>query len=57
MDKSKVLTLAADIARDARARMRQTEIEATVEEFERSENRSLRSLARVYRMLQSPPNF
>jgi anti-sigma factor RsiW len=57
MDKSQVLALAADIARDARARARHAEIEATVEEFERSENRSLRSLARVYRMLQSPPNI
>jgi hypothetical protein len=57
MDTSKVLSLAADIARDARARVRVAEIEATVEEFERSENRSLRSLARVYRMLQSPPNL
>jgi hypothetical protein len=57
MDNAKVLSLAADIARDARARARYAEIEATVEEFERSDNRSLRSLARVYRMLQSPPNF
>jgi hypothetical protein len=57
MDTSTVLSLAADIARDARARVRVAEIEATVEEFERSENRSLRSLARVYRMLQSPPNL
>jgi anti-sigma factor RsiW len=57
MDKSEILTLAADIARDARARARHAEIEATVQEFERSDNRSLRSLARVYRMLQSPPNL
>jgi hypothetical protein len=57
MDTSKVLALAADIARNARTQARHAEIEATVEEFERSDNRSLRSLARVYRMLQSPPNL
>ena len=57
MDKATVLSLATDIARNAQARAQHAEIETTVQEFERSENRSLRSLARVYRMLQSPPNF
>jgi hypothetical protein len=57
MDSSTVLSLATTIARDARAKAERADIEATVQEFEQSENRSLRSLARVYRMLQRPPNF
>jgi hypothetical protein len=56
MEHSEILSLADSIARDARARAERTDLEATVEEFERSEIRSLRSLARVYRMLQWPPN-
>jgi hypothetical protein len=57
MEHSEILSLADSIARDARARAERTDLEATVEEFERSEIRSLRSLARVYRMLQWPPNI
>jgi hypothetical protein len=56
MDSQETLSLAANIARQARSAAERADIEATVEEFERSEIRSLRSLARVYRMLQWPPN-
>ncbi len=56
MDSQDALSLAANIARDARARVQRDDLEARVEEFEHSEIRSLRSLARVYRMLQWPPN-
>lgn len=56
MDSQETLSLAANIARDARARAQRADLEANVEEFERSEIRSLRSLARLYRMLQWPPN-
>ncbi len=56
MDSQDTLSLAATIARDARARAQSADLEARVEEFEHSEIRSLRSLARVYRMLQWPPN-
>lgn len=55
MEDAEILSLAANIARDARASAQRADVEATVEEFERSEIRSLRSLARVYRMLQWPP--
>jgi hypothetical protein len=55
MEHKEVLFHAANIARDAQARAERADLEATVEEFERSEIRSLRSLARVYRMLQWPP--
>lgn len=55
MENPLILSLAADIARNARARAEHADLEASVEEFERSEIRSLRSLARVYRMLQWPP--
>lgn len=55
MENPEILSLAVNIARDARARAQHADLEATVEEFERSEIRSLRSLARVYRMLQWPP--
>jgi hypothetical protein len=55
MENPEILSLAANIARNARAQADRADLEATVEEFERSEVRSLRSLARVYRMLQWPP--
>jgi hypothetical protein len=55
MENPDVLSLAAKIACDARARAERTDLETTVAEFERSEIRSLRSLAQVYRMLQWPP--
>jgi hypothetical protein len=55
MENPEILSLAADIARHARAQADHADLESTVEEFERSEIRSLRSLARVYRMLQWPP--
>lgn len=56
METPEILALAADIARDARAQAERADIEANVEKLERSEIRSLRSLARVYRMLQWPPH-
>jgi len=52
-----IISIAESIARAARAESESAEREATIEEFERSENRSLRSLARVYRMLQWPPGL
>ncbi|MGB6986478.1 MAG: hypothetical protein WBD74_10945 [Candidatus Aquilonibacter sp.] len=55
MEHQEVLFHAANIARDARTSAERADLEATVEEFEHSEIRSLRSLARVYRMLQWPP--
>jgi hypothetical protein len=55
MDQSRILDEASAIASFAREKARQADIEASVEEFERSEIRTLRSLARVYRMLQWPP--
>jgi hypothetical protein len=55
MENPEILSLAANIARNARTQAEHADLEATVEEFERSEVRSLRSLARVYRMLQWPP--
>ncbi|HTZ54033.1 MAG TPA: hypothetical protein VMB20_03145 [Candidatus Acidoferrum sp.] len=55
MDHSEILAQAVAIVRDADTKVRNEELEATVTEFERSEVRSLRSLARVYRMLQWPP--
>jgi hypothetical protein len=55
MEHKEVLFHAANIARDAQARAERADLEATVEEFEHSEIRSLRSLARVSRMLQWPP--
>ncbi|MGC2128986.1 MAG: hypothetical protein WA629_02715 [Candidatus Aquilonibacter sp.] len=55
MDHSEILSQAASIVHDVRAKARQDDLEATVAEFEHSEIRSLRSLARVYRMLQWPP--
>ncbi|HUN29873.1 MAG TPA: hypothetical protein VMV65_08685 [Alphaproteobacteria bacterium] len=55
MDHSEILAQAVAIVRDAGTKVRNEELEATVTEFERSEVRSLRSLARVYRMLQWPP--
>jgi hypothetical protein len=55
MENPEILSLASDIARNARTQADRADLEATVDEFERSEIRSLRSLARVYRMLQWPP--
>jgi hypothetical protein len=55
MDHSEILAQAASIVHDVHAKARQADLEATVAEFEHSEVRSLRSLARVYRMLQWPP--
>jgi hypothetical protein len=51
MDHSDVLSQAASIV----AKARQAHVEATVAEFEHSDVPSLQSLARVYRMLQWPP--
>jgi hypothetical protein len=55
MEPQELLRQAEAIAQAAHARVRRADLESTVEEFERSEIRSLRSLARVYRMLQWPP--
>jgi hypothetical protein len=55
MEPQEILSQAETIAQAAHARARHADLESTVEEFERSEVRSLRSLARVYRMLQWPP--
>jgi hypothetical protein len=56
MDHSEILSQAASIVHDAHAKARKDDLETTVAEFEHSEIRSLRSLARVYRMLQWPPH-
>jgi hypothetical protein len=55
MDHPEILSQAVSIVHDAHAKARRDDLEATVAEFEHSEIRSLRSLARVYRMLQWPP--
>lgn len=55
MEPKEILIEAESIARAVHGRARNADIEASVEEFERSEIRSLQSLARVYRMLQWPP--
>jgi hypothetical protein len=55
MEPQELLRQAEAIAQAAHARVRRADLESTVEEFERSEIRSLRSLASVYRMLQWPP--
>ncbi|HTZ53953.1 MAG TPA: hypothetical protein VMB20_02735 [Candidatus Acidoferrum sp.] len=57
MDNEETLSLATSIVREARAKAERADFETTVQEFERSEILSLRSLARVYRMLQWPPNL
>jgi hypothetical protein len=56
MEPQEVVNQAETIARAARSKARHADLESTVEEFERSEVRSLQSLARVYRMLQWPPH-
>jgi hypothetical protein len=55
MDHPEILSQAVSIVHDAHAKARRDDLEATVAEFEHSEIRTLRSLARVYRMLQWPP--
>jgi hypothetical protein len=55
MEPQDVINQAESIARAAHSKARHADLESTVEEFEQSEIRSLRSLARVYRMLQWPP--
>jgi hypothetical protein len=55
MEHQDVINQAESIARAAHSKARHADLESTVEEFEQSEIRSLRSLARVYRMLQWPP--
>jgi hypothetical protein len=55
MDSKDVLGQAVTIARDAHKRASEAEIEANVCKLEQSENRAMRSLAHVYRMLQRPP--
>jgi hypothetical protein len=55
MEPQDVINQAESIARAAHSKARHVDLESTVEEFERSEIGSLRSLARVYRMLQFPP--
>lgn len=55
MDHSEILSQAASIVHEAHAKAKKDDLEATVAEFEHSEVHSLRSLARVYRMLQWPP--
>lgn len=56
MEPQDILNQAETIARAAHHQARSEDLESTVEEFERSEILSLRSLARVYRMLQWPPH-
>jgi hypothetical protein len=56
MDPKDVLGQASAIAHSARERVRAADLEASVRELERSDNRAMQSIARVYRMLQLPPH-
>jgi hypothetical protein len=52
MERQEVMAEASAIARGAYAKARDAEIERTVREFERSDVRCLKSLARLYRLTQ-----
>jgi hypothetical protein len=54
MESQDALDQATTIARDAHAKARAADLETNVQAFERSDHRTLKSLARVYRMLQRP---
>jgi hypothetical protein len=55
MDSPDILKQATTIAKKARAKTRQDDVEQIVRAAEQSDQRALRSLARIYRMLQIPP--